>query len=44
MGERGDVGRANGIVARSKRGGTQVASRVDGSDLPPPSSALAAPH
>ena len=35
MGERGDVGRANGIVARSERGGTQVASSVDGSDLPP---------
>jgi hypothetical protein len=35
MGKRGDVGRANGIVARSERGGTQVASRVDCSDLPP---------
>ena len=36
MGERGDVGRTNGIVARSERGGTQVASRVDRSNLPPP--------
>ena len=35
MGERGDVGRANGIVARGKRGSAQVASGVDGSDLPP---------
>lgn len=35
MRERGDVGRANGIVARSKRGGTQVARRVDYPDLPP---------
>ena len=35
MGERGDVGRANGIVARGERGGTQVARRVDWSDLPP---------
>ena len=35
MGKRGDVGRANCIVARGERGGTQVASRVDCSDLPP---------
>ena len=35
MGERGNVGRTNGIVARSERGGTQVASNIDGSDLPP---------
>ena len=35
MGERRDVSRADGIVARSERGGTQVASRVDGRDLPP---------
>ena len=35
MGKRGDVGRANGIVARGERGGTQVARRVDWSDLPP---------
>ena len=35
MGERGDVGRANGIVARGERGGTQVASRVDRQQVPP---------
>ena len=35
MGERGDVGRTNGIVARSERGGTQVASRVDRQQVPP---------
>ena len=35
MGERGDVGRTNGIVARSERGGTQVASRVDWQQVPP---------
>ena len=35
MGEGGNVGRTNGIVARSERGGTQVARRVDRSDLPP---------
>ena len=35
MGKRGDVGRANGIVARGERGSAVAASGVDGSDLPP---------
>ena len=35
MGERGDVGRTNCIVARGERGSTQVARRVDRCDLPP---------
>lgn len=35
MGERGDVGRADGIVARGERGGTAVASSVDRNEIPP---------
>lgn len=35
MGERGDVGRADSIVSGSERGGTSVASRVDGQEVPP---------
>lgn len=35
MGERGDVCRADSIVSGSERGGTLVARRVDGRDLPP---------
>lgn len=36
MGERRDVGRADGIVSGSERGGTSISSCVDRCDLPPP--------
>ena len=36
MSKRRDIGRSDGIVAGSKRGGTQVARRIDCPDLPPP--------
>ena len=35
MGECGDIGRPDGIIARSERGSATVTRNIDGTDLPP---------
>ena len=36
MGEGRDIGRSDGIIARSERGSATATRNIDGTDLPPP--------